>query len=528
MTMNCFLLHGKEKFKVRILLDTGSTVTLINRSTALRAGLVGKSCQLNLMVVGGRKKRTLEQEVEFRLQSLDHSFTTNFYTATTCKIVTTVSPVKLDLDRFPHLKNVNFTEHYPQTHESVIDILADVEIFWDLVTKVVKPESTISQPSLVVTKLGNVLAGAFIEERSSHAHKTLPNAKKHKKFSLLTHKHDVLGETDEYYQRFMNLEDLGVVERDSELTKDDEEAVRLMKQLTKYDPNKQMYETGLLWKLNPRENLDSNYAPAKRIAMSAKKKSIQHEKQDQVNAAYKEQILAGFAEEVPRNEIITSNPTYYIPTHPIYRPDRLTTKTRIVMNASAKCRTTGKSLNDCVYQGPTLLPDLVKILLNFRMHKYVSVTDISKMFWKVRIRPPDSDCLRYLWQWEDDGEVKAYRALSVTFGVVSSPFQAIWTVLHHCDNFESQFPMASKSIKDTLYMDDVSILHDNFDEAKQTTKEIYDLLMLASMQPHKWNSNNTQILKEAGIPEEFWANVQNQKILGLEWDAEKDNIEFNF
>jgi hypothetical protein len=80
----------------------------------------------------------------------------------------------------------------------------------------------------------------------------------------------------------------------------------------------------------------------------------------------------------------------------VYKPGSLTTKTRIVMNASSKCRTTGSSLNDILYQGPTLLPDLVHILFQFRTFKYVSVADISKMFWKIRIDLPDADCLRFM------------------------------------------------------------------------------------------------------------------------------------
>ena len=533
MTAVCYLINGKNRVKVRILFDTGSTINLINRNTVINAGLVGKPCQLKLTVAGGKCNKSHEEEIEFQLQSLDESFISAKYTATTCKTVTgPLSALPLDPNQYSYLKNEVFTEKYPQKADVSVDLLIDVEIFWELMDQIVKPSCSKKLPTLIKTKLGNVIGGAFVsvfaKHRSKHARKLLPKAKKHEKFSLLAYKEDPFGEVDKYYQRFMNLEDLGVIEKDTKYTKDEEEAVRLMEKLTTYDSEKKLYTTGLLWKIDPRGNLDSNFAPAHRIAISAKRKSVQCDKQEQVNNAYKEQIDAGFAEEVPIEEIKTTNPVYYIPTHPIYRPDRLTTKTRIVMNASAKCRSTGKSLNDCVYQGPSLLPDLVKILLNFRTSRYVTVCDISKMFWKVRINPPDADCLRYLWQWNENEEFKSYRALSVTFGVVSSPFQAIWTVLHHSEKFEISFPFAAQAIKETLYMDDVSALNNNFDEAVKTANQIYELLMLASMQPHKWNSNNLKILTNAGIPEQFWANVQNQKILGLEWNTVKDDIEFNF
>ena len=52
----------------------------------------------------------------------------------------------------------------------------------------------------------------------------------------------------------------------------------------------------------------------------------------------------GTSEECPCNEIISKDrPVYYVPHHVVIRPERETTKYRIVFDASAN----GVSLNDC-------------------------------------------------------------------------------------------------------------------------------------------------------------------------------------
>ena len=56
----------------------------------------------------------------------------------------------------------------------------------------------------------------------------------------------------------------------------------------------------------------------------------------------------GTSEECPCNEIISKDgrPVYYVPHHVVIRPERETTKYRVVFDASAKTEN-GVSLNDC-------------------------------------------------------------------------------------------------------------------------------------------------------------------------------------
>ena len=60
-----------------------------------------------------------------------------------------------------------------------------------------------------------------------------------------------------------------------------------------------------------------------------------------------------------------SNPVFYLPHRPVIKEASESSKIRPVFDASAK-GSNGISLNDCIDPGPSLLPNLVDVLLRFR------------------------------------------------------------------------------------------------------------------------------------------------------------------
>jgi hypothetical protein len=56
---------------------------------------------------------------------------------------------------------------------------------------------------------------------------------------------------------------------------------------------------------------------------------------------------------------------HYLPHREVVRADQDTTKVRVVYDASAK--TTGPSLNECLYTGPSLTPLIFDILVSTRL-----------------------------------------------------------------------------------------------------------------------------------------------------------------
>jgi len=318
---------------------------------------------------------------------------------------------------------------------------------------------------------------------------------------------------------------MGIVERDSHLSAEDEEAVKLMETVTRYDAKERCYYTRLLWKLDPGTSLDSNYNVAQFRAQRSVKRAILDGRQDDIDKAYREQIEAGFAEIVPADEKL-SQKCYTLPSRPLYDDD--SKKIRVVLDASCKCRISGLSLNQALYQGPNEMGDLCAIILRMRTSKYVFVTDIARMFWAIRVEGDDKDYLRYMWQFKGQNEMTLMRSLSLIFGSISSPFQATWVINQHSIKFEEQFPRARKAIRDSTYVDDISGFNPNIDEAVKMAVEIVDLLKLASMKARKWASNVPAILDKAGIP---LVDRQQQtiiKMLGIQWDTKEDEICFDY
>ena len=427
-TVLCRLKAGNQEGIVRALLDTGSAINLLSRHVSKTLGLVGKTTTLTVSLAGGEEKTSKELKAAVELRPLDDNdpYSLTIICHTMKRVLEPLPPVRLDPKHHDELRGIKFVENFPQKQENQVDLILDEEATFEIMKgQIVRDKHG---PKAIETELGFVLAGGY--ERPEKA------------WPIAAAKPVVIPN----YEAFMNLEDLGVVEKDTQFSAEDQEAVEMMKRITSYDAQAKRYTTGLLWKKDPSKCLDDNFNVAKQVALAAQKRCEKLGYTKQVNEAYEEQMKLGHAERVQVAEN-PEHPVYHIPTHPVFKPGALTTKTRIVMNASSKCRSTGMSLNDCLYQGPTLLPDLVKILLRFRTHKYVVVSDISKMFWKIKIDLPDADCLRFCWKWESNGRVEIYRALSVTFGVVSAPFQAIWTIMYHAEKFADQFPLAAKAIQ---------------------------------------------------------------------------------
>lgn len=67
---------------------------------------------------------------------------------------------------------------------------------------------------------------------------------------------------------------------------------------------------------------------------------------------------------------------HYLPHRAVVRQGKETTKVRIVYDVSA--RSTGPSLNDCLYPGPKFNQKILDILLWFRSYKIPLTTDIEK------------------------------------------------------------------------------------------------------------------------------------------------------
>ena len=184
------------------------------------------------------------------------------------------------------------------------------------------------------------------------------------------------------------------------------------------------------------------------------------------NRIIEEQSSKGIISEVDSNSEIKVGRLHFLPHRLVIREDKQTTKVRIVYDASAK--STGPSLNECLYAGPPLLSDISDVLMRFRYHRIALSADIEKAFLMVGVAEPDRDVLRFLWV--DDPTSEAPRIVlkrfnRVVFGVTSSPFLLDGTIRHNVTSHESEDPQFVNEFLNFLYVDDFNGGKDNDSEA---------------------------------------------------------------
>lgn len=146
---------------------------------------------------------------------------------------------------------------------------------------------------------------------------------------------------------------------------------------------------------------------------------------------------------------------HYLPYHCVIRPDKQTTKFRIVYDGSAKTTRDAVSLNDCLKTGPNLIPKLFDILIRFHWHPVVIKADIEKAFLMIEISLSDQDMSRFLWM-EDPKDISSkvlhMRFVRLVFGLHPSPAILGSVIYHHLEKYQSRYPEVIPAIKDTFYL----------------------------------------------------------------------------
>lgn len=228
----------------------------------------------------------------------------------------------------------------------------------------------------------------------------------------------------------------------------------------------------------------------------------------------------------------------YIPHQPVIREDKETTKIRPVFDASAKSRS-GTCLNDCLETGPNLNPDLMAVLMRFRLKTVAWIADIEKAFLNIALPEEESNVVRFLWSAnpkDPKAPVEAYRWKRVPFGLRSSPFQLRATISKHLKSFKNEHFDLVNEIENQLYVDDLLGGAHDVDEAAKAVRETNHIFADAKLKMTKWTTNSPElrkILEEDGLSAPTKGllaqnlSQRNSKVLGIQWDTESDSFLFN-
>ncbi|XP_018311119.1 uncharacterized protein [Mycetomoellerius zeteki] len=219
----------------------------------------------------------------------------------------------------------------------------------------------------------------------------------------------------------------------------------------------------------------------------------------------------------------------WLPHQAVYRTDSLTTKIKVVFDASSKT-SNGNTLNDKLRIGPNLQNDLFDILIRFRAHQFVFSADIEAMYRQIQVKEEDRHLQRILWREEPEQNLKAYVLNTVTYGTASAPFLAI-KCLRELAQQEVTSPEAANVVRNDFYMDDVLSGASTKEEATKLREEVTELLKKGQFHLRKWRTNSTRILSDIGGEEDNDRFLKLEKkgalkVLGILWEATTDTSIF--
>jgi hypothetical protein len=215
---------------------------------------------------------------------------------------------------------------------------------------------------------------------------------------------------DEPTKDFWSLELIGI--KDDPTINEDAEAVKRFEATVSRSPDGR-YAVGWPW-IENRPELASNYIMTHKRLSSVLQRLQGTPKLAlmEYDAIFREQLELGIIEPALR----TNGKEHFLPHHPVITPK----KVRIVYDASAHAKG-ASSLNQCLYRGPVLLPELVGLLMRFRAAKYPILTDVEKAFLQVDLLEADRDFTKFLWVKNpleplSAANLEVYRFKRVPFG----------------------------------------------------------------------------------------------------------------
>ncbi|XP_041975763.1 uncharacterized protein LOC121730689 [Aricia agestis] len=326
--------------------------------------------------------------------------------------------------------------------------------------------------------------------------------------------------------RFFDTEELP---SDNYLTPAEQECENIFEQTTSRDSNGR-YSVALPFKADPASLGESRHIAERRFLSLERRLSVNPLVKREYDKIINEYIEKGYI-TIVNNNTLNSNQYYVIPHHAVVRGDKLTTKVRMVLNASMKT-SSGISLNDILHTGRNLQSDLFRIILNFRLFPVAVSADIRQMFLQVTVKESFRQYQRILYRFNSNEPIQLYQFNRVTFGMTCSPYLAMRVIRQLMNDERSRFPIAVAALeKDAIYTDDVALSFRNTAEAITASKQLIDLFAAGGFDLVKFASNSSNFLgampSEARVTDLIDIGSDgNLKILGLQWSPASDNFCF--
>lgn len=493
-----------DKHKCRALLDPGSQSNMITEELVNKLKVPCK--EIRMPISGVNKARfTINKSARIQLTSTTSGFTVEQEYLVLPVITEHLPQVRLDKSKLLIPRHIVLAD--PEFEApGPVDVLIGAGLFW----KILKSGRAIlrrNQPALQNTYLGWIVGGEQTIKESQQAISAC---------HFITTQ-----ELDNKIEKFWQTEEIGIQHARK---REDEFCERHFKE-THIRDEEGRFQVRL--PINQEIILGDSHDNALRRLYSIERRFKRQPELKQEYVKFMEDYERSGHMSLHRGE---STELCFLPHQPVLRETSLTTKLRVVFDASAKT-SSGASLNDKLLVGPNLQKDIVEILIRFRCHEYVLTADITQMFRQIKIAEEDRHLQCILWRSDVEQPVRIYTLNTVTYGTSCAPFLAMKCLEELAEQGRETTLRAADVLNNDSYMDDIITGTRTPAEAIELQQELTKLLSSAQFPLRKWRTNDPTILEsltESGKTEELLIidSQESIKTLGLLWNSSKDVLQY--
>nr|CAI5863233.1 unnamed protein product [Callosobruchus analis] len=461
-----------ERHTIRALIDCGSQSSFITEELCNILRTPRSSVKISISGISGNSS-AINHKCNLKLFSTTSGYSFNLDVFVINRITGNLPGVffsKRELNIPVNIKLADPTLNIP----SKIDILLGADIFWNLLC-IGQIQLGKSQPMLQKTRLGWILGGRFNQ----------PEADIKCHFLQLKEKSDSQIQTQ--LSKFWEVEEIPPKRFFSEEEQQCE---------NHFVENLQVSESGRYVVSLPLKHDTTLLGESRNLALKRfhqlERKLTTNDKLKKLYVQFLDEYLSLGHMSLVENPI--ENDGYYMPHHGVLRENSISTKLRVVFNASAPS-STGISFNDLQMTGPTIQDDLVSIRLRFRLHKIVISADIKMMYRQITICPEQRKFHRIVWRATPDKPIETYELNTVTYGTTSASFLATRCLHQLAQEVEAEEPQIARVIKHDMYMDDILTGTDSIHSAQKLSIKILSIFKTRCFELVKWRSNSPEVLK---------------------------------
>lgn len=365
--------HSGNWEAVRVLIDTGSQVSVITNACVSKLGLKRRKC--NTSVTGFSQTSVFKTKSSVSCVIVPQGY---FNPKITCepiilsKITGHMPTTRLSSNTRSNYGNINFADPNFDT-PGPIEFLIGADIYPQILGHSSKVLHVPGLPSANETALGWVIIGQALVQPST------PQVS-----LLLTSEQSV----EHLLRQFWEIEEPITLNK---LFTDTQKAEDHFKRTSRRDSFGQ-YSLSLPFCSPPSVLGTSRDMAVSRFYNLERKLSKDQILYDQYRAFMKEYENLGHMK-------IASRPgKYHIPHHAVVKYDGDKLKLRVVFDASAKSKI-GKSLNELLHVGPKLQTDISDLLFRCGTKRYIFTADICKMYRQIKINENNCVYQNIVWRY---------------------------------------------------------------------------------------------------------------------------------